>query len=143
MRRNLSIHLLAIAALVAAAPSPLIAGEVTSSFGMRKDPFHGGQRRHNGLDIAAPTGTPVYATANGVVDYASWKGSYGKLIQIKHPSGHETRFAHLSEILIVRGQVVRKGQLIGRVGSTGRSTGPHLHYEVRYRGKPLDPRSFM
>ncbi len=123
--------------------SPVSAGEVTSRFGMRSDPFHGNQRRHNGIDIAAPTGTPVYATANGVVDYAAWKGSYGKLVTIKHPSGHETRFAHLSEILTTRGAVVRKGQIIGRVGSTGRSTGPHLHYEVRYRGKPLDPHKFM
>ena len=125
-------------ALLAGVSPPSLAGEITSKFGVRNDPFHGGRKPHNGLDIAAPTGTPVYATANGVVDYAARKGSYGMLIVVKHPSGHETRFAHLSQILVSRGDVVRKGELIGRVGSTGRSTGPHLHYEVRLRGKPLD-----
>lgn len=117
--------------------------QVTSSFGTRSDPFHGKNRRHNGIDIARPHGSFVYATGDGVVEFSGWKGTYGILIKIKHPSGHETRFAHLSAVAVQAGQRIRKGQIIGKIGSTGRSTGPHLHYEVRYNGKPLDPRKFM
>ena len=118
-------------------------GTVTSEFGVRRDPFHGGARSHQGLDIAAPHGSPVFATADGVVVRADWWGSYGLIVVIQHPSGHETRFAHLSAIKVLEGQYVRRGQVIGNIGSTGRSTGPHLHYEVRYNGSPLDPRYFM
>lgn len=143
MKRDAIMSLAAVVLAFAAFPAPLGAEEVTSTFGTRSDPFHGKRASHKGIDIAAPTGTPVYATANGVVDYASRLGSYGLLVKIKHPSGHETRFAHLSKITVRRGQVVLKGDLIGRVGSTGRSTGPHLHYEVRLNGKPLDPARFM
>lgn len=141
--REVIISLAAGVLAISAIPSPLGAEEVTSTFGTRSDPFHGRRTSHKGVDIAAPTGTPVYATANGMVDHAGRLGSYGLLVKIKHPSGHETRFAHLSKIAVRRGQVVLKGDLIGLVGSTGRSTGPHLHYEVRLRGKALDPATFM
>ncbi|MBS7671382.1 M23 family metallopeptidase [Croceicoccus gelatinilyticus] len=130
-----------IAALVMGSALP--AQVVTSEFGTRDDPFHGKKRAHKGMDLAAPTGTPVHATGNGVVTYAGWKGSYGLLVVIRHPSGYETRFAHLSKVDVGKGQSVRKGSMIGRIGSTGRSTGPHLHYEVRLNGKALDPSRFM
>lgn len=116
---------------------------VTSGFGARRDPFHGRSRAHNGLDIAAPHGSPVFATGDGWVTKADWWGNYGLIVVIKHPSGHETRFAHLSAVKVAAGQTVRKGQVIGHIGSTGRSTGPHLHYEVRFNDSPLDPRRFM
>lgn len=116
---------------------------VTSEFGTRADPFHGKRRNHNGIDIAARHGTPVFATGDGKVERAGWWGTYGIIVVVSHPSGHETRFAHLSAITVTPGQLVRKGQHIGNIGSTGRSTGPHLHYEVRMNGKPLDPRHFM
>lgn len=119
------------------------AQRVSSEFGERSDPFHGKKRGHKGIDMAAPYGTPVYATGDGWVERANSWGSYGLIIIIKHPSGHETRFAHLSAILVQPGQRIRKGQMIGKIGSTGRSTGNHLHYEVRYRGVALDPRKFM
>lgn len=124
-------------------PLPGLAQQVTSEYGTRADPFHGGKRAHKGIDMAAPYGTPVYATGDGWVERANSWGSYGLIIIMRHPSGHETRFAHLSAILVEPGQRVRKGQMIGRIGSTGRSTGNHLHYEVRYRGEALDPRKFM
>jgi murein DD-endopeptidase MepM/ murein hydrolase activator NlpD len=128
--------------LAVAVPSTSHAN-VTSEFGTRADPFHGGRRAHKGIDMAAPYGTPVYATGDGWVERADSWGSYGLIVIVRHPSGHETRFAHLSAILVQKGQPVRKGQMIGRIGSTGRSTGNHLHYEVRYRGVALDPRQFM
>ena len=99
--------------------------------------------RHNGIDLAAPTGTPIYATADGTIERANWFSSYGNYIQIDHGNAIETRFGHLSRIVVSDGQKVHKGDLIGYVGSTGRSTGPHLHYEVRIAGKPVDPRPFM
>ena len=123
--------------------STVASSQVTSNFGTRSDPFHGGRRAHNGIDIAAPTGSPVYATGDGWVTKANWWSSYGIIVVIRHPSGHETRFAHLSAVTVQEGQMVRKGQQVGRIGSTGRSTGPHLHYEVRLNGVPLDPRNFM
>jgi len=116
---------------------------VSSEFGVRSDPFHGKRRQHLGLDMRAPTGSPVFATADGHIKRAGWWSSYGLIVVISHPSGHETRFAHLSKVLVSEGQYVRKGQHIGNIGSTGRSTGPHLHYEVRYNDVPLDPRRFM
>lgn len=115
----------------------------TSEFGYRSDPFHGAARSHKGIDIAARTGSPVQATGDGWVSFAGWRGSYGYLVIIKHPSGHETRFAHLSRVLVAPGYLVRRGAVVGLVGSTGRSTGPHLHYEVHFNGVPLNPRAFM
>ena len=134
-----------VATLPVSVPSrmPLSDASLTSSYGMRTHPVLGGRRRHNGVDLAAPTGTPVYATADGYVERANWFSSYGKYIQIDHGAEVETRFAHLSKISVNAGERVKKGQLIGYVGSTGRSTGPHLHYEVRIEGQPVDPTPYM
>lgn len=94
---------------------------------------------HSGVDLAAPIGSPVVAAADGVVAFANWNGSYGLLVKVEHGGGFETRFAHLSRILVTAGQKVAKGQLVGLVGSTGRSIGAHLHYEVRQDGLAIDP----
>ena len=128
-----------------AVPSGMPVGGVTmsSSYGMRTHPVLGGRRSHNGVDLAGPTGTPVYATADGVVGKAEWFSSYGNYIQIEHGGEMETRYAHLSGYAVAAGEQVRKGQLIGFVGSTGRSTGPHLHYEVRVAGQAVDPTPYM
>ncbi|GGD60741.1 peptidoglycan DD-metalloendopeptidase family protein [Erythrobacter arachoides] len=116
---------------------------LTSSYGMRSHPVLGGRRQHNGVDLAAPTGTPVYATADGIVEMAQWYSSYGNYVQLGHGGDMETRYAHLSSYTVSAGSQVRQGDLIGYVGSTGRSTGPHLHYEVRVAGAPVDPRPYM
>ncbi|WP_234032136.1 M23 family metallopeptidase [Parerythrobacter jejuensis] len=122
---------------------PLEGAALTSGYGMRTHPVLGGRRRHKGVDLAAPTGTPVYATADGLVEMAQWFSSYGKFIKIGHGNDLETRFAHLSRIAVTKGAMVKKGDLIGYVGSTGRSTGPHLHYEVRIDGVAVNPMPYM
>lgn len=122
---------------------PLQAATLTSNFGMRTHPVLGGRRNHKGIDLAAPTGTPVYATADGVVSRAEPFSSYGNYIQIEHGGAMQTRFGHLSGFAIAAGEQVHKGQLIGFVGTTGRSTGPHLHYEVRVAGEAVDPSPYM
>lgn len=122
---------------------PLAGSVLTSSFGMRTHPVLGGRRRHSGIDLAAPTGTPVYATADGVVSRADWFSSYGLYISVEHGASLQTRFAHLSRLAVAAGDTVRKGDLIGYVGSTGRSTGPHLHYEVRVDGLAVNPIPYM
>ena len=116
---------------------------LTSGFGMRNHPVLRRRQQHNGVDLAAPTGTPVYATADGMVGKAKYFGSYGNYVQIEHGGALQTRYAHLSSYTVRNGDTVRKGDLIGYVGSTGRSTGPHLHYEVRVEGKAVDPRPYM
>jgi murein DD-endopeptidase MepM/ murein hydrolase activator NlpD len=128
-----------------AVPAGMPVGNVrlTSDYGMRTHPVLGGRRSHNGVDLAGPTGTPVYATADGVVGKAEYFGSYGNFIQIEHGGQLETRYAHLSGYTVSAGQRVRKGDLIGYIGSTGRSTGPHLHYEVRVAGDSVDPRPYL
>lgn len=114
--------------------------QISSRFGWRIHPIGGDARRHNGLDIPQPTGTPVFATADGVVIGASWQpDGLGLSVCIEHPTGYQTIYGHLSTYLVQRGDEVRRGELIGRVGSTGRSTGPHLHYTILYRGRPVDP----
>lgn len=123
--------------------TPLDEFRRTSGFGMRVHPVLGGLRGHKGIDLAAPTGTPVYATADGVVSKAEWFNAYGNFIAIGHGNELETRYGHLSRIAVSAGQRVRKGDLIGFVGSTGRSTGPHLHYEVRIAGVAVDPTPYM
>lgn len=123
--------------------SPVNVGYNSSSFGWRVDPFSGRSAFHEGLDFTAATGTPIHAAAGGRVTVAEQTPDYGKIVKISHGSGLETRYAHASELLVNAGEVVRKGQLIARVGSTGRSTGPHLHFEVRRDGAPLDPRKFL
>jgi murein DD-endopeptidase MepM/ murein hydrolase activator NlpD len=118
-------------------------GQLSSPFGMRSDPFTGEGRMHAGLDFRAAEGAPIHAGASGVVLSASMAGGYGNLVQIDHGNGLVTRYAHLSSMLVTPGQPVAQGMLIGRVGSTGRSTGPHLHYETRLRDEPLDPMRFI
>lgn len=116
---------------------------LTSSFGVRSDPFHGTAAMHAGIDIPGPIGTPIYATADGVIGRTGRFGGYGNLITVNHGKGIETRYGHLSKILVTANSRVRRGQLIGLMGSTGRSTGSHLHYEVRVDGKALNPMPFM
>ena len=115
----------------------------TSNFGIRSDPFRGTAAFHPGVDIQCATGTAVYATADGVVDKAERSGGYGNMVEIDHGRGIQTRFGHLSKILVVAGQKVKRGQLIALSGSTGRSTGPHLHYEVRIDGRAVNPMPFL
>ena len=112
---------------------------MTSGFGGRFHPLLGGYRQHAGVDLAAASGSPIYATSDGVVSNAGWAGGYGLLVQLNHGGGMESRYAHMSQVAVSAGQQVRKGQVIGYVGSTGRSTGPHLHYEVRVNGAAIDP----
>jgi hypothetical protein len=122
-----------------------VVGEVefTSGFGVRSDPFLGRPAMHTGLDFRAQTGDPVRATANGKVVSSGWSGGYGRMVEIDHGNGLSTRYGHLSEIKVRNGDVVRIGQVIGEVGSTGRSTGPHLHYETRIDGEAVDPQKFL
>lgn len=115
----------------------------SSSYGWRVDPFTGNNAFHEGLDFPAQIGTPIYAAASGIVTTAELTPDYGKIIKIDHGSGVETRYAHASKLLVQVGDRVEKGQLIAEVGSTGRSTGAHLHFEVRLNGDPLDPRKYL
>lgn len=118
---------------------PVQAVALTSGFGMRTHPILGTQRGHYGVDLAAPMGSPIYATSAGVVALAGWNGGYGLVVALDHGGGLETRFGHMSRIAVAPGQRVSKGQVIGYVGSTGLSTGPHVHYEVRIDGRPVNP----
>ena len=122
---------------------PVGAARLSSGFGMRNHPVLRRRRHHHGVDLAAPTGTPVYATADGLVGRADRFSSYGLFISIDHGADIETRYAHLSRLAVAAGERVEKGELIGYVGSTGRSTGPHLHYEVRLDGVAVDPIPYM
>jgi len=122
---------------------PLDAVAMTSGFGMRNHPILHKRSQHNGVDLAAPSGTPVYATADGLVGMAQWFSSYGNYVQLEHGGELQTRYGHLTSYTVHPGDMVQKGDLIGYVGSTGRSTGPHLHYEVRVAGVPVDPRPYM
>lgn len=112
---------------------------MSSGYGYRRDPVYGSTRFHEGLDFAAPTGTPVYATADGRVSEAGWASGYGNVVNIEHGYNYLTRYAHLSKITVTSGQEVKRGDKIGEVGSTGKSTGPHLHYEVRFKNEPQNP----
>lgn len=112
---------------------------MSSGYGYRVDPVYGGTRFHEGLDFAAPSGTPVYATASGTVVLAKPNGGYGNCVEIDHGYNYLTRFGHLSSIEVEEGQSVRRGDKIGEVGNTGKSTGPHLHYEVRFKDQPMNP----
>src|ERR1700731_134556 len=117
--------------------------EFTSGFGIRSDPFLGRPAMHTGLDFRAATGAPVRATANGKVVSSGWAGGYGRMVEIDHGNGLSTRYGHLSEIGVKVGDPIKIGQVIGAVGSTGRSTGPHLHYETRIDGEAVDPQKFL
>lgn len=115
----------------------------TSGYGYRRDPKTGGRRMHNGSDFAGSYGTDIYSTADGVVTHAGWLSGFGKLVKIQHAFGIETRYAHLSNIRVREGQRVSRGDHIGDMGSTGRSTGTHLHYEVRVHGNPVNPMIYI
>jgi len=120
-----------------------VSGEIISTLGWRENPFGSGYEYHTGVDIKASYGDPVYATAEGIVEYADWFSDYGKTVIIKHPSGYETLYGHLSKIKVRNGEKVEAGEIIGYIGSTGRSLGPHLHYEVHLGSKYLDPLKFI
>jgi len=123
---------------------PVRTAAFTSGFGVRSDPFHAGAAMHPGIDLAGPAGTPIYATADGTVMRAGWNsGGYGNLVELDHGRGIATRYGHMSAILVHAGDHIVRGQQIGRMGSTGRSTGCHLHYEVRIDGRPVNPVPFM
>ena len=115
----------------------------SSSYGWRQDPFRGVRAFHSGLDFSAAHGEPIIATAGGIVVEASHGRNYGKFITIKHGDGLETRYAHASKLFVKKGDLVNKKDIIALVGNTGRSTGPHLHYEIRLKGRPLDPTNYI
>lgn len=112
---------------------------ISSRFGMRYHPVLKRHKLHNGLDLAAPTGTPIHAAAGGHVTHAGWKGANGNLIMVEHDGGYLTAYAHLSRVDVARGARVERGDVLGAVGTTGRSTGPHLHFVVKHNGEALDP----
>jgi murein DD-endopeptidase MepM/ murein hydrolase activator NlpD len=118
---------------------PTDGGVISSLYGGRTGPINGGFDWHPGLDIAVDIGTPVYAAAMGTVEAAGWNGGYGKYVKIRHGNGYESAYGHMSGIAVTTGQQVRKGEIIGFVGSTGYSTGPHLHFEVFVDGENIDP----
>lgn len=122
---------------------PPVSGYLTRGYGLRIDPFTGARQHHMGVDLAAQMGTPVFATADGVVDFSGWKEGLGNLIILNHLHGYKTYYGHLSKIEVYRGQKIIRGQVIGKVGSTGYSTGPHLHYEVHLQEQALDPLRYI
>ena len=132
-----------VASIPSALPVPDTLVRFTSGFGTRSDPFRGRSAMHAGIDLAGPVGTPIYATADGVVAHAGNKGAYGNLVEIEHGAGITTRYGHLSQLNVAPGARIRRGQVIGRMGSTGRSTGSHLHYEVRLDGRAINPLPFF
>lgn len=134
-----------LAAVKAPFANPIPSGNYrfTSGFGTRNDPFGRGARRHEGLDFAGAYGTPLYATADGVVVKAGWGNGYGRMVQIRHDFGLETLYGHMSEIHVSVGQKVSRGDRIGDMGNSGRSTGTHLHYEVHVGGRPVNPMTFI
>lgn len=122
---------------------PVDLSSFSSNFGFRSDPFKGTRAMHAGVDIPGPVGTPVYATADGLVGRAQRAGGYGNLVELEHGQGIQTRYGHLSSIVAQPGTRVKRGDLIGLMGSTGRSTGSHLHYEVRLDGRAVNPVPFL
>ena len=132
------------AAIAIPSDKPVRTAEFMSAYGHRSDPFERRVRMHEGIDLAAPIGTPIYSTAEGTVLRAGWNsGGYGNLVEIDHGRGIITRYGHLSAVLVHPGDRVTRGQQVGRMGSTGRSTGSHLHYEVRIDGRAVNPIPFM
>lgn len=118
-------------------------GEITSSFGYRIHPILGYKRFHAGIDFGADTGSPIYAADSGVVLFAGWYGGYGQSVIIDHGNSLTTLYAHASELYVSEGQSIQQGQVIAAIGSTGLSTGPHLHFEVRQNGEPVDPLNYL
>ncbi|MBU2982553.1 peptidoglycan DD-metalloendopeptidase family protein [Lentibacter algarum] len=138
------LNIYRIAASRAPFANPVKAGyRFTSPFGYRRDPKTGGRRLHKGVDFAGPVGTPLYATADGVVTHAGWSSGYGRLVKIQHEFGIETRYAHQNRIRVKVGQRVSRGDRIGDMGASGRVTGPHVHYEVRVGGKAVNPMVYI
>ena len=131
----------ALAAIPTSMPAAVMM--MSSGFGFRSDPFTGGGAIHAGLDFKGPVGTPILSAAEGRVTFAGFNGGYGKTVEITHANGLLTRYAHLSGVHVTRGQMVHRGLQIGRMGSTGRSTGSHLHFEVRLNGRAINPRKFL
>ncbi|ESR25083.1 Membrane protein [Lutibaculum baratangense AMV1] len=115
----------------------------TSAYGKRVDPFLGRPAMHTGIDFAAPSGTAVHAAGSGTVRFAAWNGGYGRMVEIDHGNGHRTRYAHLSSINVTKGDKIGAGDIIGAVGTSGRSTGPHLHYELMRDGRRRDPSAYV
>ena len=120
-----------------------VQGRLMSSFGGRTDPFSGEGAIHTGVDLQAPMGTAVRATADGIVVFAEWSGGYGRLVKVDHGNGLQTYYGHLSRFAVVPGQEIRRGDIVGQSGASGRVTSPHLHYEVRMAGTPVNPYPFL
>lgn len=116
---------------------------LSSGYGLRIDPFTQAMAKHEGLDFAAPVGTPIIASAHGVISRAGWDSQYGNVVEINHAEGFKTRYAHASQLLVRTGQTVKKGDMIAKVGNTGRSSGPHLHYEVIRAGAHINPANML
>jgi len=130
--------------LISATPSIMpVEGYPSDRYGMRADPFTGKRSFHTGMDISSPGGAKVIATADGIVRFAGRQPNYGKLVKIQHRFGVGTRYGHLETVVVEKGQHLKKGDVIGYVGATGRATGPHVHYEVRLNGQPLNPLRFL
>ena len=123
--------------------NPVDIMKFSSGYGYRSAPTRGASRNHKGIDIPGAIGTPIYATADGIVGRAEWVGGYGKFVEINHGSAVQTRYGHLSAMNVAPGQRIRKGDILGYMGSTGRSTGSHLHYEVRIAGEAINPTAFL
>ncbi len=123
--------------------NPVEIMKFSSGYGNRNAPTRGASRNHKGIDIPGPVGTPIYATADGTIGRAQWVGGYGKYVEINHGNAVQTRYGHLSAMNVSPGQRIRKGDILGYMGSTGRSTGSHLHYEVRIAGEAINPIAFL
>jgi murein DD-endopeptidase MepM/ murein hydrolase activator NlpD len=122
---------------------PIKRGWISSYFGMRTDPFTGRREHHKGVDLAGKAGSEVIAVGAGVVTWAGSRYGYGNLVEVNHGNGYSTRYGHNESVLVAVGDTVRKGQALSLMGSTGRSTGPHVHFEVRYKGKTVDPKKYI
>jgi murein DD-endopeptidase MepM/ murein hydrolase activator NlpD len=122
---------------------PVSTGYISSGFGERVDPFTGGEEFHEGIDFAAPQGTPIHAVAAGIVTFAGPRGGYGDMVQIDHGNGYSTRYGHAEKVLVHVGETVQRGDVIALLGSTGRSTGPHVHFEVLKNGREVNPARFV
>lgn len=142
LRETMSAQKDKLAHIPSTQPIDLNTNTLASGFGYRREPIYGLTVFHEGVDYAASTGTPVFATGNGRVEVARREAGYGNCIDIDHGYNYMSRYAHLSEILVKEGEDVKRGQMIGRVGSTGKSTGPHLHYEVRFKGEAQNPLNY-
>jgi murein DD-endopeptidase MepM/ murein hydrolase activator NlpD len=123
--------------------APANPNSISSGFGYRRDPFTRGGAMHSGLDFKGPRGSPIHSAAKGTVTHVGWKSGYGKTVEVSHGNGLMTRYAHMSKFVATVGQEVAAGEIIGAIGSTGRSTGPHLHFEVRINDRPVNPRPFL